>query len=166
MTTEHYKKALEAAIAEFEALGDQRRAIDKRLSEVSESINSLSRLCGLTPNVSMGLTDGCRLVLRNGGLPMTPIEIRDRLAAFGFDMTKYANDLSAIHTVLKRLNHAGEVRFAVRAPGKPAYVWNHQAAATATVLTHGPDLKHFIRDSMPADGALVASRMKRKKTVK
>lgn len=148
MTTEHYKKALESAIKEFETLGEQRRAIDKRLSEVSESINSLSRLCGLMPNVSMGLTDGCRLVLRNGGLPMTPIEIRDRLAAFGFDMTKYANDLSAIHTVLKRLNQAGEIKFSARAPGKPAYVWNHESAAMMTIATHGTDLKHFISSAV------------------
>jgi hypothetical protein len=165
MTTEHYKKALEAAIHEFETLGEQRRAIDKRLSEVSESINSLSRLCGLTPNVSMGLTDGCRLVLRNGGLPMTPIEIRDRLAAFGFDMTKYANDLSAIHTVLKRLNHAGELRFATRAPGKPAYVWNHQFAAPTTIAAHGPDLKHFLSAVM-SPGPARAAASKRRKTTK
>lgn len=148
MATEHYKKALEAAIAEFESLGEQRRAIDKRLSEVSESINSLSRLCGLTPNVSVGLTDGCRLVLRNGGLPMTPIEIRDRLAAFGFDMTKYANDLSAIHTVLKRLNHAGEIKFTTRGPGKPAYVWNHQFTAPTVIAARAQDLKHFINAAM------------------
>jgi hypothetical protein len=148
MTTEHYKKALESAIKEFESLGEQRRAIDKRLSEVSESINSLSRLCGLTPNVSVGLTDSCRLVLRNGGLPMTPIEIRDRLAAFGFDMSKYANDLSAIHTVLKRLNHAGEIKFTTRGPGKPAYVWNHEFSAQITIATKGPDLKHFINAAM------------------
>jgi hypothetical protein len=159
MTTEHYKKALEAAIAEFESLGEQRRTIDKRLSEVSESINALSRLCGLTPNVSMGLTDGCRLVLRNGGLPMTPIEVRDRLAAFGFDMARYANDLSAIHTVLKRLNHAGEVRFAVRAPGKPAYVWNHQFAAPTVIAAHGSDLRHFISAVMsPAAAAPALSK--------
>jgi hypothetical protein len=158
MSTEHYKKALEAAIAEFESLGEQRRAIDKRLSEVSESINSLSRLCGLTPNVSVGRTDACRLVLRNGGLPMTPIEIRDRLAAFGFDMTKYANDLAAIHTVLKRLNHAGEIKFTARGPGKPAYVWNHELTAQITIATKGPDLKHFINAAMSSPGPATRSR--------
>ncbi|MBI3491424.1 MAG: hypothetical protein HY047_06525 [Acidobacteria bacterium] len=166
MTIEHYRKALESAIAEFEALGEQRRAIDKRLSEISESINSLSRLCGLTPNVSMGLTDGCRLVLRNGGLPMTPIEIRDRLAAFGFDMAKYANDLSAIHTVLKRLNHAGEIRFAIRAPGKPTYVWNHQFTAPTTIAAHGSDLKHFINAVMSPAAVAPATTSKRRKATK
>jgi hypothetical protein len=145
MATEHYRKALDAAIAEFEALGEQRRAIDTRLSELSESINSLSRLCGLTPNVPVGLTDACRLVLRNGGLPLTPVEIRDRLAAFGFDMTKYANDLSAIHTVLKRLNHAGEI---ARASGKAAYVWNHEFSSPITIAANRSDLRPFIRAAM------------------
>jgi hypothetical protein len=148
MATEHYRKALDAAIAEFEALGEQRRAIDTRLSELSESINSLSRLCGLTPNVPVGLTDACRLVLRNGGLPLTPVEIRDRLAAFGFDMTKYANDLSAIHTVLKRLNHAGEIAFTTRASGKAAYVWNHEFSSPITIAANRSDLRPFIRAAM------------------
>ncbi len=120
----------------------------------------------MTPNVSVGLTDGCRLVLRNGGLPMTPIEIRDRLAAFGFDMTKYANDLSAIHTVLKRLNHAGEIKFTTRGPGKPAYVWNQQFAETTAIVAHGPDLKHFISAVMSPDGATASALAKRRKAKK
>jgi hypothetical protein len=151
MATEHYRTALDAAIAEFEALGEQRRAIDKRLSELSESINALSRLCGLTPNVTVGLTDACRLVLRNGGLPMTPVEIRDRLAAFDFDMTKYANDLSAIHTVLKRLNRAAEVTFTTRGPGKAAYVWNHEFRRPTTIAVRKSALRQFINAAMSSD---------------
>jgi len=50
--------------------------------------------------------------------------VREELANWGFDMSKYANDLSAIHTVLKRLNKAGEIRFVSRAPGSHAYEWN------------------------------------------
>ena len=45
------------------------------------------------------------------------------LASFGFDMSKYVNDLSVIHTVLKRLNEAGETRFVQLDSGKDAYVW-------------------------------------------
>src|SRR6185295_17809442 len=101
MTTENYRDALSAAIKEYEELGAQRRDVDTRLAHLAQTIGTLSRLLGITPTVPLGLTDACRLVLR-GGLPMTPMEIRDRLAGIGVDLTIYSNELSAIHTVLKR----------------------------------------------------------------
>ena len=43
---------------------------------------------------------------------MTPVAVRNRLVlAIGIDMSKYANDLAAVHTILKRLNSSGELRF-------------------------------------------------------
>src|SRR3954454_19902047 len=104
MTTEDYRRALQAAAAEYEALGAERRAIDQRLSELAQTIGTLSRLCGIAPTVPWGLTDACRTVLRNAGGPMTPVEIRDRLRGIGVDLSKYASDLAAVHTTLKRLN--------------------------------------------------------------
>ena len=48
---------------------------------------------------------------------MTPVDVRDRLLAIGIDMSKYANDLAAVHTILKRLNASGELRIIARGPG-------------------------------------------------
>jgi hypothetical protein len=69
------------------------------------------------------MTDGVRFILRRTQRPMSAVDVRDELANWGFDMSKYANDLSAIHTVLKRLNKAGEVRFVPRGAGSHAYEW-------------------------------------------
>src|SRR5262245_54393822 len=104
MTTDDYVRAFEAAKHEFEALGDQRRDIDRRLTQLAQTMASLGRLCGYVPTVSWGLTDGCRMVLIASGRPQTPTEVREALVACGFDLSKYSNDLAAIHTVLKRLN--------------------------------------------------------------
>jgi hypothetical protein len=151
VTTEDYRRALETAIREYEALGQQRQDIDKRLAEVAQTISSLSRLCGLVPTVPLGLTDACRLIVRGAGLPVTPMEVRERLRAFGFDLSKYSNDLAAIHTILKRLNQAGELRFVARGADKPTYIWNRPPRAIAL----GPDIAAYIRESMhthlPAD---------------
>ena len=144
MTTGDYRRALDTAIREYEALGQQRQDIDKRLAEVAQTIGSLSRLCGLVPTVPMGLTDACRLVVRGAGLPVTPTEVRDRLRGFGFDLSRYSNDLAAIHTIIKRLNQAGELRFIARGTGKHAYIWNRPPRAIAL----GPDIAEFIRGSM------------------
>jgi hypothetical protein len=129
---ENYRAALDAAIKEYEALGERRRDIDTRLAQLSQTISTLSRLVGLVPTVPLGLTDAIRLVMR-AGVPMTPVEVRDRLDAIGFDTSKYSNDLAAIHTILKRLNESGELRFIPRAPGTHRYLVN--APLTPIVLT-------------------------------
>jgi hypothetical protein len=136
-----YRAALDAAVREYEDLGARRREIDARLSALAQTIGTLSRLMGYTPTVPLGLTDACRLVLR-AGLPMAPVEVRDRLAGIGVDLSIYASELSAIHTVLKRLNEAGEIRLVPRAAGKHAYLW--QAPPRAIAL--GPEVAQAVRE--------------------
>lgn len=144
MTQDDYRTALSSAIKEYEDLGQQRRDIDTRLSQLAQTIGTLSKLLGLTPTVPLGLTDACRLALRSG-LPMTPMEVRERLLSIGVDLSIYSNDLAVIHTVVKRLNEAGEVRLIARPSGKHAYLW--QRPATAIAL--GPEIAEFIRGTSP-----------------
>jgi hypothetical protein len=139
--TDSYRTALDAAIKEYEALGEQRREIDKRLAHLAQTIGTLSRLLGYTPTVPMGLTDACRLVIR-AGVPMTPTEVRDRVRGIGVDLSGYANELSAIHTVLKRLNEAGEVRVVPRPSGKDAYLWQRPVKAIAI----SEEVAKYLRD--------------------
>ena len=141
MTTEDYRAALASAVKEYESLGEQRRTIDDRLAQLAQTISTLTRLLGLVPTVPLGLTNACRIVLR-GGLPLTPVEVRERLLGMGVDLSVYSNDLSAIHTVLKRLNEAGEIRLIPRSSGKHAYLW--QAPPTAIAI--GPEITQHIRE--------------------
>lgn len=134
--TEDYRRALDAAIREYEELGRKRADIDQRLAQLAQSIGVLTRLCGFVPTVSLGLTDGCRLVLRGAGVPLTPLEVRDKLTAIGFDWSKYSNELASIHTVLKRLNRAGEIRLIPRSSGKHAYVRQHPATVVGVTGKH------------------------------
>ena len=120
-----YRQALDAAIREYEALGAQRREIDERLEQLAQTIGTLNRLCGFVSTVQWGLTDACRVVLKNAGRAMTPIEVRDRLEAIGFDLGRYSNSLAAVHTVLKRLNQSQEVLFVEHPSGKFACEWRH-----------------------------------------
>src|SRR5258707_12392714 len=109
MTSDDYRTALSSAIREYEALGEQRRDIDKRLAQLAQTIGTLSKLIGLTPTVPMGLTDAVRLALR-AGVPMTPMDVRERLRAIGVDLSIYSSDLAVTHTALNRLNEQGEIR--------------------------------------------------------
>jgi hypothetical protein len=147
VTTDDYRRALESAVREYESLGQQRQDIDKRLSELAQSISTLSRLCGLTPTVPWGLTDACRVVLRSG-LPMTPVDVRDRLLSIGFDLSKYSNELAGIHTVLRRLNESGELRFLVGGPRQGTYLWNRPVTAVAL----GPEIAELVRGARKPSG--------------
>jgi hypothetical protein len=123
VSKEEYVKAFEAATREMESLLQQRADLDHRILHLRQTLVSLSHLCGFTPTVSWGMTDGVRFILRRARRPMTAVDVREELTNWGFDMSKYANDLSAIHTVLKRLNKAGEIRFITRGAGSHAYEW-------------------------------------------
>ena len=158
MTTQDYRAALDAAIREYEELGAKRRDLDTRLAQLAQTIGTLSRLVGLVPTVPLGLTDACRLVLR-AGVPMTPLEVRDRLLAIGVDLSIYTSDLSAIHTTLKRLNESGEIRLIPRASGKHTYLW--QAPPRAIAI--GPEIAQHIREhGLFADNPAPAKRGRKK----
>ncbi len=165
MTSADYRSALESAVKEYEALGEERRTIDSRLAQLAQTIATLSRLLGLTPTVPMSITEGVRLAMR-AGVPMTPVEVRERLQSIGVDLSVYSNDLAVIHTVLKRLNESGELRLIPRPNGKHAYLWARPPRAMAL----GPDIAEFIRGLSPErafealDLDLPAVKPRRKKT--
>lgn len=120
---DEYRVALDTATREYEALLAERARVDARIAQLAQTIAGLMRLCNLQPTVSWGLTDAVRAVLQAAGHPLTAIEVRNQLEALGFDVARYSNDLASIHTVLKRLNTAGEADFVPRPHDRPAYRW-------------------------------------------
>ena len=150
MTSQDYRSALTAAIKEYEALGTQRQEIDSRLAQLAQTIGTLSRLLGMTPTVPLSITDAVRLAMRSG-VPMSPLDVRERLLSIGVDLSAYSNDLAVIHTVLKRLNEAGELRLIPKPDGKNAYLWAKPPRAMAL----GPEIAEFIR-GLPPDRAFKA----------
>jgi hypothetical protein len=162
MTEPDYRSALAAAVAEYEQLGEERRRLDDRLSQLAQTIGALSRLLGFVPTQPLGLTDACRMIYRNAGLPMSPTDVRDRMREIGIDLSVYSNEMAAIHTVIKRLHEAGELRFLTASPGKSLYVWQRPAKAAAI----GPEVAEFVRhhgSSRTGQSSRAPSRTRRKK---
>jgi hypothetical protein len=59
----------------------------------------------------MGLTEAIRWVFRQPlVLPLTPTQVRDRMAEMGYDLGKYKHVMPPIHNTLKRMKEAGEIR--------------------------------------------------------
>lgn len=158
MSDEDYRSALNAAVAEYERLGAERQQIDARLSHLAETISTLSRLVGLRTTMPFGLTDAVRLVYRNAGIPLSPTEARDRLRAIGFDLSEYSSEMAAIHTVLRRLHEARELR-AMATPGKQLYAWQPPARSVAI----GPEVAQYIREHGTFHTDVPSPRRRRKK---
>lgn len=154
MTEPDYRAALAAAVAEYERLGEERRRIDDRLSQLAQTIGALSRLLGFVATQPLGLTDACRMIYRNAGLPMSPTDVRERMKEIGIDLSVYSNEMAAIHTVIKRLHDAGELRFVTASPGKNVYVWQRPAKAIAI----GPEVAEFVRQQSSGSNAVVRPR--------
>ena len=161
MSQGEYDKAREAATRELEELTRQRADLDKRIGQLMQVIGNLLRLSGLTPTVAMGLTDACRMVLRSAGAPLTVLEVRAQLGAMGIDLSRYENDLAAIHTILKRLNQAGEIRFVPRSWGRPSYEWLFPHAKVIAVKSVEEAIEKFDK-LLPREGAKGSRRTKRR----
>jgi hypothetical protein len=162
MSIEQYRAALDAARQEYEELSRQRQDIDKRLAQLAQTMGTLNRLCGFVPTVFWGLTDACRVVLKGAGHPLTPIEVRDRLEAMGFDLSKYSSSLAAIHTVLKRLHEARELRYVELDSGKFACDWQ-QAPARGALALNESELADLVTEGKLERGAVARARKPGKK---
>ncbi|MBZ5508425.1 MAG: hypothetical protein LAO78_23445 [Acidobacteriia bacterium] len=120
MTEQNYQKALENARQELERLLREQSERAVRIATLKQTIAALAALCGepqdnsdlyptVEPTMSAGLTDAIRAVMEKTITPLGATQIRDGLAAQGFDLSEYANELAVIHNTLNRLQRQGEV---------------------------------------------------------
>jgi hypothetical protein len=85
-------------------------------SDIASRINELKQAEaggaeGSGPGQEMGLTEAIRWVFRQPLiLPLTPTQVRDRMAEMGYDLSKYKHEMPPIHNTLKRMKEAGEIR--------------------------------------------------------
>jgi len=122
VTAAQYRTALDAARQELEQLLNERSELETRIAQLRQTVGTLAALCDETPDLDIGLTEACRSVLR-GATALRAPDIRDRVTAMGVDLSKYANGIGAVHTVLKRLVDAGEVKAMTGYDKRTVYWW-------------------------------------------
>jgi len=80
--------------------------IASRINELKQNQESASGV-----GQEMGLTEAIRWVFRQPLLlPLTPTQVRDRMAEMGYDLDKYKHVMPPIHNTLKRMKEAGEIK--------------------------------------------------------
>src|SRR5690349_920690 len=79
--------------------------------DIASRINELKHESERSAGEEMGLTEAIRWVFRQPLLlPLTPTQVRDRMAEMGYDLEKYKHVMPPIHNTLKRMKEAGEIR--------------------------------------------------------
>jgi hypothetical protein len=135
MADETAMKIYESAQERLRELVRQETEIKEQISHWGPIVEQLARLTGETVDTDiarrinelkqaeaggagvagagqeMGLTEAIRWVFRQPLiLPLTPTQVRDRMAEMGYDLSKYKHEMPPIHNTLKRMKEAGEIR--------------------------------------------------------
>lgn len=136
MSDTNYKAVLEAAKADLKkeqnALGDclkRQETHEKKILGLRATIAALSRMLDedFVEEDALGLTDAVRQAFKSAGPSgnLTATEVRAKLEMLGFDIRKYGNLMSSVHTVCARLLNSGYIRHVGTRAGenKPTYQW-------------------------------------------
>jgi dihydroorotate dehydrogenase len=132
MADETASKMYESARERLKELLRQETEIKEQISHWGPIVEQLARLTGETIDLDissrtnelrqnqessagagqeMGLTEAIRWVFRQPLiLPLTPTQVRDRMAEMGYDLSKYKHEMPPIHNTLKRMKEAGEIK--------------------------------------------------------
>jgi hypothetical protein len=131
MADETATKMYESARDRLKELLRQEIEVKEKISHWAPVVEQLARLTGETldhdiasrinelkqdeasasgAGQEMGLTEAIRWVFRQPLLlPLTPTQVRDRMAEMGYDLEKYKHVMPPIHNTLKRMKEAGEI---------------------------------------------------------
>jgi len=123
--------------AEISKLAAQRTEIDNKIIGLQTMIKGLRYMekgipdstvrldpVPLPPHLSklhsLGLTEAVRLILGDSVGGLRPVQVRDRLTAYGYAKLPKDNPMAAVHGVLRRLENIGDAT-TYKVDGKTVY---------------------------------------------
>lgn len=130
--TKKYVDDLQEALRDLLLMTSEREQIEIRIAKQKKRVAALYELVQTDEDGAAfsglvdGITDACRVVFRAAEKPLSPSEVRDRVQALG--LPPQANLLASVHTTLKRMREAGEIKEAIdamqgKAPPVIVYQW-------------------------------------------
>ncbi|MBZ5573948.1 MAG: hypothetical protein LAO09_18955 [Acidobacteriia bacterium] len=151
MATTKYRRALYEAKQDLARCLVERQKIDRKVARLQTVVSDLENLCGelehksfvtgvervIKANLKLGITEMTRVILKQTFFPLTATQLQEKLVTEKLQLSRYANPLAVIHTVLKRLVKSGEVRVIPQAHGKKAYQWVTTTDKLLTELRQG-----------------------------
>lgn len=115
---EGYNGELKRELRVLEELVGQRENLATKIAKQQVRVAALAVLCQQTEELNNmaemdvgGLTNACRTAFRAAGSRgLMPTEVRQSLEQLRFPIQSHKNILASIHTVIRRLEQAGEIR--------------------------------------------------------
>ena len=113
----------------------QREELATKIAKQQTRVAALAALCEQSEEIASmtemdlgGLTNACRTAFRAAvGRGLMPVEVRNALEQLRFPTQSHKNILASIHTVIRRLEQAGEIRRAIHdkylGEDKSVYHW-------------------------------------------
>jgi hypothetical protein len=133
--TRGYKAELERERGALADLFRQREDLETKIARQQTRVAALGALCDESKEVEKmtemdlgGFTNACRTAFRAAGnRGLMPTEVRGALEQLRFPTRTHRNILASIHTVIRRLEQAGEIRKAIHdkhdGQDKSVYAW-------------------------------------------
>ncbi|MGO8718569.1 MAG: hypothetical protein ACLQMO_05040 [Acidobacteriaceae bacterium] len=127
---------------ERDQLLEQLRDLEGQISFAQKDVETAKAIWGRSPFSAkpvgdtkplsdLGMTEAITYVLRTLMQRMSPSEVRDKMAEWGFDFSSYKTDvISSIHTILKRLAKRGDAQEINEGHRKKSYKWVGNAGRT------------------------------------
>jgi len=118
-----YKQTYETAKLDLLQKLQKRDRLNQEIHKLRETLRALGNLCGADPeevdklllaegftmDSPLGFTAAIRRLFRVHPAPLSPIDVRNDLLKIGIGRGQ-VNLLSSIHTVLRRMVEAGEIK--------------------------------------------------------
>ncbi len=113
-----YRQQIGRALRDLMQCAKQKREITKRMSKLRNLIIANANLLPEAERAVFiqqasesfaGFTDSIREIFRTHVNGLTPIQVRDKLLELGFDLDSQSNPMASIHSVIRRLENAGEI---------------------------------------------------------
>ena len=129
MGNDAFRTALKIAEGELGQLLNQREETEKRITALVDVIEGLRLLCGDSAQSfqaeikNQGLTDAVRRILEFSNSILSPTQIRSILVAARYDLSGQSNVMATLHSILRRLEEAGEVVADKGDDGTTVYLW-------------------------------------------
>jgi hypothetical protein len=128
MTSGNYKRAFNDAQAQLVRAIQERDRMSLEIIRLQRLTSSLAVIAnqsekyeemqkGIAAEISF--IDTIHAIIRSADRPLNRLDVRDRLASYGYDLSVYANGMGFVHTSLNRLVKSGriaEIRPGVFAP--------------------------------------------------
>lgn len=154
--TKNYIADLQEALRQLLHMVSEREQLETKIAKQKKRVAALYELVqtdegsAALSGLVEGITDACRVVFRAAEKPLFPAEVRDRVQALG--LPPQANLLASVHTTIKRMKEAGELKEVTRdiesGGSGIAYLWDASRMLTLSSLLN-PNFMDFDPVGLP-----------------